>query len=157
MYYICMERFYRPWQMFSKRYFVPHGAKKIPPTSLQVLYWQTKFDLHVPLIIIFSVIRLWKTLPVDVRDSPSLDSFSIKIKDLYCSKKNPLFSMNTGSVKDTRLMTRLRMGLSGLNGHRNRYNVIDHSRCPNCNYQNENLDHYFWSCPEYATLRNKLF
>jgi hypothetical protein len=56
-------------------------------------------------------------------------------------------------------MARLRVGLPGLNGHRNRYNFIfiDHSRCPNCNYQNENLDHYFLSCPEYATLRNKLF
>jgi hypothetical protein len=64
------------------------------------------------------------------------NQFSIKIKYL--------FSMSTGSVKGTRLMARLRMGLSGLNGHRNRFNFIDHSRCPNCNYQNENLDHYFF-------------
>jgi len=104
-----------------------------------------------------SVIKSWNTLPIDLRRSPSLDSFSSKLKDIYCCKRNKLFSVSTGSVKGSRLLARLRMGLSGLNSHRNSYNFIDHSRCPNCNSQNEDINHYFLSCPKYAALRTELF
>ena len=48
---------------------------------------------------------------------------------------------------------RLRMGLSGLNAHRKKYNFILHNECPNCGGRPEDEVHFLTKCPKYAIQR----
>ena len=52
--------------------------------------------------------------------------------------------------------TRLRLGLSGLNGQRNLFNFIDYSTCPKCGYEAEDSEHFFLFCPSYAAPREAI-
>ena len=55
------------------------------------------------------------------------------------------------------IKSRIRMGLSGLNQQRKKYNLIENGRCPTCNYIREDASHYFLKCPTHATHRDILF
>ncbi len=46
---------------------------------------------------------------------------------------------------------RMRMGFSGLNVHRRKYNFINDNTCPLCNMKAENTYHYFLVDPVLAT------
>ena len=48
------------------------------------------------------------------------------------------------------------MGLSGLNAHRFKYNLIDNKSCPNCTSVNEDTYHFLFICPTYAAQRATL-
>ena len=50
-------------------------------------------------------------------------------------------------------LSRIRMGLSGLNQQRHKYRFIDSGRCSSCNFIREDAQHYFLKCPTYATQR----
>ena len=47
----------------------------------------------------------------------------------------------------------MRMGLSGLNAHRKKYNFIADGHCMYCNYRCENLEHFLLYCPNFAAHR----
>ena len=51
----------------------------------------------------------------------------------------------------------MRMGLSGLNGHRHKYGFIDNGHCPYCTCAKEDPIHFFLECPKYAAQRVTLF
>ena len=51
---------------------------------------------------------------------------------------------------------RLRMGLSGLNAHRKKYNFIPNNVCPHCGQRPEDEVHYFLKCPYFADPRTGL-
>ena len=53
--------------------------------------------------------------------------------------------------------TRLRLGLSGLNGHRANFSFIDFSYCNKCGYELEDTIHFFLFCTNYAAQRETLF
>ena len=59
----------------------------------------------------------------------------------------------TGQSEGHVHLARIRMGLSGLNAHRKKYNFIDHSICPNCYSNHENEIHFFLHCANYAAER----
>ena len=50
----------------------------------------------------------------------------------------------------------MRMGLSGLNEHRHRYNLIENGLCDYCTSQIEDTHHYLLQCPRYNTPRQSL-
>ena len=50
----------------------------------------------------------------------------------------------------------MRMGLSGLNSHRKKYNVISSSACDTCGFNSETIIHYLLDCPTYRAARNTL-
>ena len=60
-------------------------------------------------------------------------------------------------VKPTINHSRIRMGLSGLNKQRRKYNFIDNGRCATCNFIRKDAPHFFLKCPTYATQRNVLY
>lgn len=70
------------------------------------------------------------------------------------SKGNTLFDIHTpkGSVHHSRL----RMGLSGLNAHRKKYNFITFNNCPLCGQKPEDTVHFLLVCPYLAMHRNAL-
>ena len=47
----------------------------------------------------------------------------------------------------------MRMGLSGLNAHRNKYNFIESDLCPLCGNHPENATHFLLICPSLAAPR----
>ena len=97
-------------------------------------------------------ITLWNKLDNPIKLLPSLDSFKNKIKKIFTPNKlySPYLSGNT---PDFVYLTRLRLGLSGLNAHRRSYNFIRHSTCPKCQNRNEDNSHFLLSCPAYAAPR----
>ena len=65
-------------------------------------------------------------------------------------KKCPTYITNLNNLCNGfygRLLTRLRLGLSGLNAHRFKYNLCNTPICPLCNLSPENNMHYFFNCP----------
>ena len=47
------------------------------------------------------------------------------------------------------------MGLSGPNAHRRKYNFITESKCPKCNYKNEDVPHYLLQYPAHAAQEQR--
>ena len=101
-----------------------------------------------------NTLKEWNKLTNDVTSSVSLHVFKNRIKTvLYLNKKN-YFRFVTGP--NSVYLCRLRMGLSGLNSHRYKYNFIDSQMCNYCNNAIEDCLHYFLTCPRYAAHREVL-
>ena len=73
---------------------------------------------------------------------------------MYYNKKNILYRSVNG--RSNVHLSRLRMGLSGLNVHRFSYNFIDSPNCTFCNFHREDIVHYFFNCPKHAAHRGNL-
>ncbi len=102
-----------------------------------------------------STIKLWNAVPLDIRNSNTLDTFKCKLHRTFVSYTayTPyLTGTTTGHIQ----LSRIRMGLSGLNSHRKKYHFIDHNNCPQCNTKNENDTHYFLTCTKYAAQRQSM-
>ena len=101
-----------------------------------------------------SSIKLWNKLPIDIRQLDKHDAFKLKITSIYGGLTNKifLFGNSNGAINHSRI----RMGLSGLNQQRRKYNFIANSVCPKCNFKSEDAAHYFLHCPMYAAQRQKL-
>ena len=52
--------------------------------------------------------------------------------------------------------SRLRLGLSALNFHLFKYNLINDMSCPSCSHPKEDTNHFIFVCLTYATLRISL-
>ena len=78
---------------------------------------------YIKLSFFWHMLYSWNALELNIRISESLIIFKSNLKLLMFSKQNLLFDIYTpkGSVHHSRM----RMGLSGLNAHRKKYNFID--------------------------------
>jgi hypothetical protein len=93
--------------------------------------------------------RDWNSLPIKTRASLSKYSFKKAIK----TKRdiNPYTTTHHG--KCGAWISRIRMGLSGLNAHRFTYNLSNTPLCSLCHLGNENTIHYLWDCPAHNSAR----
>ena len=98
-------------------------------------------------------ISLWNNLETFIRNTPTLDSFKIKLK-------TPLFKPSTylgeGSRRLDIIHARLRHQCSSLNGDLYRINLIENPNC-NCGAPYEDVIHYFLECPLCQIQRANLF
>ena len=103
-----------------------------------------------------SSIKLWNKLSVPLRKKPNISTFK---SGLTKAQKHPKFyrPFLQGTSKGSINLSRIRMGLSGLNSHRFKYNFIPSKRCPSCNHPNEDTTHYLIFCPAYAAKRTTMF
>ena len=89
-------------------------------------------------------IRDWNKLPNDVKQSQCLNIFKTRIRSLYEPLvQNKLYSYGHGLSKVNHC--RIRLGLSHLNFHLHRYNLVDSPSCsnPDCGGTTESEEHYF--------------
>ena len=90
-----------------------------------------------------SSIRLWNDLSDSLRKTDDIDTYRNMLKKTYTPDllyKPYLY----GHTKEFIHLSRLRMGLSGLNAHRKQYHFINVGTCPNCQYRNKNTIHYLF-------------
>jgi hypothetical protein len=97
-------------------------------------------------------VRDWNALLEKTRRANSVYTFT----KLFHQKElvNPYFLLHQG--KSGVWLSRIRMGLSGLNGQRFTYNMIPSPKCDKCNNDAENSLHYFWMCPSYIQIRKTM-
>ena len=101
-----------------------------------------------------SAIRLWNNQDTNIREAPSLASFKTRLKRQKCQRKVPLYSQLNGYGPLN--LSRMRMGLSGLNFHRHRVHFIPNSHCPNCAAPREDPLPFLLLCPRFAAPREEL-
>ena len=98
-----------------------------------------------------STIRLWNKLDNKIKEKPTHVSFK---KSLNQSTNFKYYKPHlAGSSKGHIELGRLRVGLSGLNAHRHKYNFIPSSACPTCLNPIEDNTHFILECPTYAAQR----
>jgi hypothetical protein len=51
----------------------------------------------------------------------------------------------------------MRLGMSGLNQHLFKFNIIDSYSCPHCINTTESPTHFLINCPQYAAERDRMF
>jgi len=105
-----------------------------------------------------ATLREWNTLDPALHNCRTLATFKTNLKST-CFKPHPLIKLYSFSPGPChKYHTQLRLGLSKLNGHLFKYNIISDPSCPNCpNHTNETTVHYFMECPTYAAHREELF
>lgn len=96
-------------------------------------------------------IQQWNSLPIDILLSQSLTIFKERLRKEYTVIPQPLYS--TCSRPLGVHLARMRMGLSGLNYHRFKYNFIENPSCTYCSYSSETVVHFLLLCPSFAALR----
>ena len=103
-----------------------------------------------------SSLKLWNDLPQNIRNNMDLDDFRIQIRKTMLPDTfyKPFLC---GTTKEFTYLSRLRMGLSGLNAHRKQYHFIDDSTCANCRFRFEDTIHFLLHCPSYAAHRAEMF
>ena len=141
----------------------PYVTKLLPEpvANLTTYNLRTQSNLRPPLIKLKSYktsfvplgTSLWNKLPLTTRESPSLNIF----KKIISPKQLPSNYNRLCSGYYGRLLTRLRLGLSGLNTHRFKYNLHNSPICSLCHLAPEDTHHYFISCPTHGIARQHLF
>ena len=80
------------------------------------------------------------------------------IKRLFCTTRNPLYSMINRNYEIH--LSRIRIGLRGLNSQRFTDNLTDNSNCDRCHTAFDTPSHYFLQCLTYdapcQSLRHNL-
>jgi hypothetical protein len=109
---------------------------------------------YIRLSFFWSSLHHWNALDLDIRQAPSLNNFKKRLKLLYFHQGIKLYDVLTD--RNSVHHARMRMGLSGLNDHRKKYNFISLNNCPLCGKKPENTVHYFLRCPYLAVQRNVL-
>ena len=98
-----------------------------------------------------SAIRTWNLTDNEIKTAQSLASFKSKLK---ASKGYPFIRLNLyGNSYGHICLSRIKLGLSGLNSHRHKFRFIPNNLCPTCGMRNENPVHYFFDCPTYTAQR----
>ena len=133
----------------SRRITIQHETRH--PNDL-LPYNSNKCYLYNSFIV--SSIREWNLASRHLKDSPTLNTLRkcLLIKDNFNNKIN-LLGNSFGHIN----LSRIRMGLSGLNFHRHKFHFISTSICPTCGISAETPVHYFFYCPTYAALRQQMF
>ena len=101
-----------------------------------------------------SSIKTWNESAIDIKRATSLLNIKSKLSDLYGSSTYHLFLAEDGNGAVNH--SRIRMGLSGLNAQRRKYNFIDSSKCNYCNSKTEHAKHFLLFCPSFAALRHDM-
>ena len=106
---------------------------------------------YVKLSFFWQVMYLWNSLDALIRQAPTLNQFKVLLKAQSPYKPNKLYDyFKTNSAVQH---ARMRMGLSGLNAQRKKYNFIDYNSCPLCGNRPEDSLHFLLICPSLATFR----
>jgi hypothetical protein len=87
---------------------------------------------------------MWNALPIESRASLTKNNIT----------KKPYTKIHTG--KCGIWLSRIRMGLSGLNAHRFTYNMIASPVCLLCKNESESTLYYLWSCTVHTQARNNM-
>ena len=102
-----------------------------------------------------STVRAWNSLSANVKSISTVDTFKLNLNKIYgkleCYKPYLSFS-SCGHIH----LSRIRMGLSGLNAQRHKFHLTDVKICGNCNYRLETDEHFLFFCPAYAAPRQDL-
>ena len=98
-------------------------------------------------------VKLWNSLPDNVKQSETLGSFKKKINQYPISNH---FDLNFGSRFCQIIHSRLRLGCSDLNAHKFERHISSFANC-SCGYQLEDCLHFFFVCNKYTELRNAMF
>ncbi len=101
-----------------------------------------------------SSISLWNSLPLDIKNSRSLDSFKITYKRTFRTTPKRIFSH--GPKRSSRFLAQCRMGFPPLNAYLYIRQLVASPRCA-CNEGDETTKHFFLKCPKYAAAREELF
>lgn len=109
---------------------------------------------YVKLSFFWNTLYKWNSLPLNIRQSSSLVVFKNLLKSETTYKHNKLYDIYTPGASVHH--SRMRMGLSGLNADRKKYNFIDHNFCPLCGLKPEDSIHFLLKCPNFAMQRNTL-
>ena len=102
-----------------------------------------------------STIQLWNDLPDDIRQSATLSQFKSTLKNTLLSVDPVPVYYSHGSRYSNIIHTRLRLGLSGLNSHLHRFNILPSPACK-CLNPDESTFHFFLECPYYSVPRKSL-
>ena len=102
-----------------------------------------------------STIELWNNLPDDIRQSVTLSQFKFSLKNTLLSVDPVPVYYSHGSRYFNIIHTRLRLGLSGLNSHLHRFNIIPSPVCK-CLNPDESTRHFLLECPAYSAPRESL-
>ena len=104
-----------------------------------------------------STITLWNNIPQAIRTQDNLDIFKSRLL-LYQNRsdKLPYKPYLSQSSEGHIHLSRIRMGLSGLNSHRRKYHFINYNNCPQCHTKNENAIHFLLNCTKYAAHRQNM-
>ncbi len=124
-----------------------HGHNTRQSNNLADIRTRTRFysDYFVP-----SVIKLWNTRPLFIRNSRSLNGLNDYLR--RSDKKCPTYYY-TGSRLGQILHSRLRMDSSSLNEHLFYRNLVDSPNCV-CG-RSESISHFLLHCDRYDELRNE--
>ncbi len=99
-----------------------------------------------------SSVKTWNELKPSIRALHKIDTFKTEISKIHSPSvlyKPYLWGFSRGFVN----LSRIRMGLSGLNAQRKKYHFITDSSCPNCGARHESPDHFLLLCPTYHAAR----
>ena len=99
---------------------------------------------------------LWNNLPLAVKQQDNLAKFKYAVKAHMKYKINMFIPSNLNKPLPNKLargLLQIRLGLSCLNGHLFKYNIVDNPFCPNCYDHVESTIHYFLECPVYSVQR----
>ena len=102
-----------------------------------------------------STVRLWNQLPLEIRNSDSIQKFKSNITQPVARpiKFDELY--NFGNRFLAVQHTRLRLDASQLNSHLFKIGVKNNPKC-SCGSPNEDTWHYFFRCPKYTVPRSNL-
>jgi hypothetical protein len=150
---------------YYKLYYGPTPAHIVPlmaqPVSAHTTYnLRNKHNIRVPQTRLEKskgsffpkTINDWNNLPIETRASLTINCFKGKIQPQLF--KNPYTKTHYG--RGGIWLTRIRMGLSGLNSQRFTYNFINSPMCTLCNKGAETPLHYFWVCVNHALARQQM-
>ena len=99
-------------------------------------------------------VKVWNTLPIDIRQSSSINSLKTKLIKMKSPTKPPVY-YNTGSRQGQIHHARLRMESSDLNYHLVKRYISENMTCA-CGAVREDPEHFLLFCPKYADDRSNL-
>ena len=122
----------------------PHCYEQ--PTGRTIRYSNSYFH---------NTISEWDLLDNKVRNSSSISQFKKNLLGIIRPSKNPTY--NIRDILGIRLLTKLRVEFSALNGHRFKHNFVCLSPMCVCGTGTEDNEHFLLHCPLYSILRQDLF
>ena len=94
-------------------------------------------------------------MPPPGRNSPSVSQFKKNLLAIIRPSKNPTY--NIRDILGIKLLTKLRVEFSSLNGHRFKHNFACLGPIGVCGTVTEDNEHFLLHCPLYSILRQDLF
>ena len=122
----------------------PHCYEQ--PTGRTIRYSNSYFQ---------NTISEWNLLDNKVRNSSTISQFKENLLGIIRPSKNPTY--NIRDILGIRLLTKLRVEFSALNGHRFKHNFACLSPMCVCGTGTEDNEHFLLHCPLYSILRQDLF